>query len=176
MTEEPKYGPAMSRLNERQRAFVTSMLDYGGKDNTKAAIEAGYEGTPVSIRVQAHRLAHDEKIQLAIREEAQKRLNASTVMAVNILLEIADDVTVAEKSRLTAIGMILDRTGLHATTEQKVTVTRVDETSAEMVKRIEQLATGLGLDAQKLLGNCVTVDAEFVEVKKPEDDLSDLFA
>ena len=160
-------GPAMKKLNDRQRAFVTAMLDFGGRDNTKAAKAAGY-GNPDNpdrnaLHVIAHRLAHDPNIQEAIKEEGIKRLNASTIMAVNTLLDIADDPATEKKDRLKAIEMIMNRTGLHATTEHKVNVTHTDPTSDEMVKRITLLAQKQGLDPAKLLGG-PTVDAEFTEV------------
>ena len=164
-------GPAMLALNDRQRAFVTAMLDFGGRDNTKAARAAGYEDLPGSstIRVTAHRLAHDPRIQEAIREEAEKRLKTGAIMAVNTLLDIADDATTEKKDRLKAIEMIMNRTGLHATSEQKVTVTRTDMTGDAMIARITQLAKSQGLDPQKLLGHMAPVEAEFVEVQQSEE-------
>ena len=171
-------GPAMKRLNERQRAFVTYMLDFGGRNNTRAALAAGYGGTSDSVRVHAHRLAHDPNIQAAIKEEGEKRLNSSSIMAVNILLDIADDPGTENKDKLKAVEMILNRTGLHAKTEHKVAVTHTDETSAEMIKRIEVMASGLGIDPKKLLGNAV-VEGEFEILDElaieTEDDLSDIF-
>lgn len=172
MPKEYQCGPAMSKLNERQQAFVVAMLDFGGRNNTKAALAAGYaEG--IDLKRTAYRLAHDELIQAAIKEEGQKRLNAGTIMAVNTLLEIADSASVETKDKLKAVEMILNRTGMHATTEHKVAVTHQDATSDEMIKRIEQLAGKLGVDPQKLLGNCA-VDVEYSEVQ-PEDDLSDIY-
>ena len=93
-----KCGPAMRKLNDRQRAFVTAMLDFGGRDNTKAARAAGYSDPgPEGLRQTAYRLAHDPDIIEAIREEGQARLNAAGIMAVNTLLDIADDATTEKK-------------------------------------------------------------------------------
>jgi phage terminase small subunit len=172
--QDYELGPAMRKLNERQRAFVFAMLQFGTKNNTRAAIAAGYKENPNdsnAICVTAYWLAHHPGVQEAIMEEAEKRLKAGAIMAVNHLLEIADDTSADKKDRLKAVEMILNRSGLHAKTEHKVAVTHTDATSDEMIKRIELLAGNLGLDAKKLLGNCV--DAEYVEVP-PEDDLSDL--
>lgn len=159
----------MSRLSDRRQAFVIGMLEC--RNQTQAAIYAGFPNDEY-IHQTAYRLAHDETIQDAVKEVAQRRLNSSSMVAVRILLEIADDVTAEKKDRLKAAEMILNRTGLHATSEHKVAVTHVDKTTDEMIKRIEQLSKGLGLDPKKLLGNLV-VEADFVELQ-PEDDLSDL--
>ena len=168
----------MLKLNERQRAFVVAMLDRGGRDNTAAAREAGYGGeSTTGIKVTAFRLAHDPMIQDAIREEAEKRLKAGAIMAVNTLLDIADDATTEKKDRLKAIEMIMNRTGLHATSEHKVNVTHSDPTRDEMVKRITLLAQKNGLDPSKLLGG-PTTDAEFTEVEEEikfdENSIDDL--
>jgi phage terminase small subunit len=169
-------GPAMLRLNDRQRAFVTAMLDFGGRDNTKAAEAAGYSAdNRNSLRRIAYRLAHDPNIQEAIREEGTNRLNSATIMAVNTLLDIADDPSTEKKDRLKAVEMIMNRTGLHATTEHKVAVTRTDLTGDAMIARITQLAKSQGLDPQKLLGRAAPAqDAEFTEVEFDENSIEDL--
>ena len=156
----------MRKLNDRQRAFVVAMLDFGGLDNTKAAEAAGYledGGNRNSLRRTAYRLAHDPDIQEAIREEGQARLNGAGIMAVNTLLEIANNVATEKKDRLKAVEMIMNRIGMSAKTEHNVNVTRKDLTSDEMIKRIGMLAGKLGVDPQKLLGG-PAVDAEFTEV------------
>lgn len=159
-----KCGPAMRKLNDRQRAFVVAMLDFGGLDNTKAAEAAGYSaGDRNSLRRVAYRLAHDPDIQEAIKEEGQNRLNSSGIMAVNTLLEIANDAGTEKKDKLKAIEMIMNRIGMSAKTEHNVNVTRKDLTSDEMIKRIGMLAGKLGVDPQKLLGG-PPVDAEFTEI------------
>lgn len=71
-------GPAMLALNERQRAFIVAMFDLGaGATYAEAARRAGYPDNGGSaIRVQAHMLAHSEKVQAAFREEAERRVVA----------------------------------------------------------------------------------------------------
>lgn len=165
-------GPAMKKLNERQQAFVVAMLEFGGRNHTKAARAAGYDGSDEVVRVTAHRLAHDTKIQEAIIEEGQKRMIAGGFLAINTLLDICDDITTEKKDRIKAATEILNRIGLHAKTEHKLAVTHKDETSAEMIKEIQLLSERLGIDPQKLLGNSATVDVEFVEVD--ENSLDDI--
>ena len=157
-------GPAMKKLNERQQAFVTAMLEFGGRNHTKAARAAGYDGTDEVVRVTAHRLAHDPKIQEAILEEGQKRMTAGGFLAINTLLDICDDVTTEKKDRIKAATEILNRIGLHAKSEQKISVTHKDETSKEMIAEIKLIAERLGVDPQKLLGNNAIIDVT------PEDE------
>ena len=68
----------MRALNERQRAFVEAMFDLGANATyVEAARRAGYpDDGGSSIRVQAHRLAHSDKVQAAFREEAERRVTA----------------------------------------------------------------------------------------------------
>lgn len=166
ISEDYQLGPAMQRLNERQRRFVHAMIENGGLNNRRAALDAGFADSPTNpnqLNVTAHRLSHDENIQAAIKEEGIRLLNAGTFLAVKVCLEIAADPTTMKKDKLKAAEMIMNRTGLHATSEHKVAVTHVDRTTDETVKRIEQLAKSMGLDPKLLLGQAA-IDAEFVEV------------
>lgn len=147
-----KWGPAMRRLNPRQREFVMVLLETGTSNMSKATRLAGYTGTDDSIYVQASRLAHDPKVQEAIREEAGRRLNTGGIMAVSRLLSIAENTT-DEKTALKAIEMVMNRTGLHAVSEHKVAVEHSSGDPVEQIKRVQNLAAALGLDPAKLLGN-----------------------
>lgn len=75
IANESDLGPAMRVLNERQRAFVDAMFVLGAEATyADAARSAGYSGdSENALRVQAHRLAHSEKVQAAMREEAERR-------------------------------------------------------------------------------------------------------
>lgn len=180
---DAKLGPAMSNLNERQRAFVVAMVEMGGINFTRAALAAGYgNGKTDAAAVQGNRLAHDENIIAAIHEEAYRRLRSGNIMAVQTLLEIADDHAAENKDRLKACEMILNRSGIPATTEHLVKVERADMSEEVMIKRIRQLAQKQGIDPVKLLGSAAApVDAEFSVIKpesehgEPEDNLEDIF-
>lgn len=186
---DAKLGPAMSNLNERQRAFVVAMVEMGGINFTRAALAAGYgNGKTDAAAVQGNRLAHDENIIAAIHEEAYRRLRSGNIMAVQTLLEIADNQTAENKDRLKACEMILNRSGIPATTEHLVKVERADMSEEVMIKRIRQLAEKQGIDPVKLLGTtAVPVDAEFSVIKteavesahdddtSEEDNLADIF-
>jgi hypothetical protein len=164
MNDDPEYGPAMSALNARQRAFVMAMIEFPGITQAKAAEMAGYVNSPVGLRVHGHYCAHSPAVQEAMREEAGKRLNSASLMAANVLLQLLTDDEVAAKDRIKAAGMLLDRSGFGAAQTINVNKTVTDRSGAGMLDRIRALASGLGLDPVKLLGGNAVVDAEFSEV------------
>lgn len=169
---EQGLGPAMLALSPMQRKFVLAMVEFGGS-NKRCAIAAGYSDPGTNaIDVQAYALAHNPKVQEAIREVGQKTLGGGVIAAAKFLLDTIENPQAEMKDRLKATEMILNRTGLHATSEHKVAVTHKDETSEEMIKQIELMSKRLGIDAQKLLGGIVT-DADFTDVTD-SDDISDI--
>ena len=152
-----------------------AMLDLGSVDHTRCAAAAGYSAGPEgssALRVTAHRLAHDEKIQAAIQEEARRRMKAGSIMAASVLLNIAGNP--AHKDQLKAATQLLDRSGLHALSEHKVTVENTPADEKAMVARITELAKKLDIDPKKLLGERgIVVDAEY-EIVESGDGLEDL--
>ncbi len=86
-------GPAMSALNERQRAFVVAMFDLGPKGTyAEAARQAGYPDNDTGyIRLAAHRMAHNEKVQAALREEAGRRATGLLPLANAMMHNIMSD-------------------------------------------------------------------------------------
>src|SRR5690349_3017404 len=99
--EKGRLGPKMKALNDRQQAFVVALLTQGTRNYAAAARTAGYQGEESgALRVSAHRLAHDERILAALREETERRMQASIGMAAEVLLSIAEDPT--HKDRLKA--------------------------------------------------------------------------
>lgn len=174
LTPDAKLGPAMLNLNERQRAFVIAMVEMGGINISRAALAAGYgNGNAASAAVLGHRLAHDERILTAIHEEAHRRLRSGAIMAVQTLLEIANDQSAKHGDRLKAVEMMLNRSGLHAVTEHNVKVERYDVTDESMIKKIKLLAEKQGLDPVKLLGSAgVLIEGEFAEVSKDTENFN----
>jgi phage terminase small subunit len=171
-TELQHLGPSMQLLTEKQRGFVAAMIEQGGLNYKEAARRAGYGGNDNVLRTTGHDLAHNPRIQEAIREVGLKMLTSGSLVAVKAVLEIAGDITAEKKDRLKAAEIIMNRCGMPALTEQKMTVVHKDETSAEMIKQIEQLSKNLGLDPRKLLGRAV-VDAEFEEVEEADENSID---
>lgn len=166
MTDEAEFGPAMAALTEKQRSFVLAMVERPGITQTDAARVAGYSDVKDGAKVRGHYLAHNPNIQAAIREEAGKRLHASSLLAANVLVDILGDDGVPAKERLKAAGMLLDRTGFAAV--QKIEVNKTDHSGKAIMERIRALSEKLGVDTGRLLGGpaaAPVVDAEFSEVK-----------
>ena len=161
----------MAALNDRQRAFVGAMLETGGQPgrHSEAARRAGYEGSPDVVKVAAHRLAHNPKIQAAIREEAERRVHSGAILGASVLVEIAADPQ--HKDRFKAATRLLDMAGLIVTTQHKVTVEHTGD-DTEKIRLAIAMAKRLGIDPKKLLGEAGVsaaevdaIDAEFEEVK-----------
>lgn len=154
---EENLGPAMRELSERHRAFVMACVAQGAKVNyTLAATRAGYQGQSGAMKVQAHRLAHDERIQAAILEEAKRSMGAATLMATALLVEIVADTNADRKDRIKAAGMILDRGGIPAASERRVEVRNV-MSREEKVLKIVEACRPLGINPRAFLGNLIDV-------------------
>ena len=171
---EGTYGPAMRALpTDRQRRFVIALLELGSMNHKRAVAMAGYNGDDNTLAVTAHRLFHDDQVQAAVHEEATRRLSSAKIMAVSKLLEIAD--TAPEpKDRLKAVGMILNRVGMHEKTEHHVTTQDLSRTDEAMIERIKSLAGKLGLDQRALLGEAGVIDAEYTEVESSTEGIEDI--
>lgn len=162
---EHKLGPAMKALGDRQKLFVIGCVDLG-LNHAHAAKFAGYAvGKPGSpyLRVQGHRLAHDERVQRAMVEEAGKRLKAGTVAASALVVSVIEDESADMKDRLKAAFGLMDRGGLHALSEHKVEVSHTDN-RAEKLLRIVELCRLTGRDPQELLGSLADSAPEDLKV------------
>lgn len=149
---EAALGPAMRNLpTDRQRLFVVAMLETGGRNISDAARLAGYaDNGNGTIRVLASRLSHDEKILAAMSEESTRRLQSGQILAVSTVLSIMDNGAAKDSDRLKAAEMLMNRTGMHATSEHKVTTQDISRTDDEVMERIKFLAKNLGLDPKAL--------------------------
>ena len=167
MDEVSDFGPAMAALNEKQRAFVMAMIEFPGITQAEAARRAGYSDVKDGAKVRGHYCAHNPAVQAAIREEAGKRLNSTSLMAANALLAMLTDEGVEPKDKIKAAGMLLDRSGFGAAQTINVNKTTTDRTGKAIMDRIAALSQKLGVDATKLLSPAPVevVDAEFSEVK-----------
>lgn len=153
------FGPEMRKCTDPQKKFVLAMLDLGGQPGcfSEAYERAGYSATSKqSVRVNASRLAHNPKIINAMAEESRKRLDGSAMVAVSTLVKICADAEEKTGNKLKAALAIMDRTGLHAMSEHKVTVDD-HRTEAELVAAITAMAQRQGLDPRLLLGDKVQV-------------------
>lgn len=168
--ELPDYGPAMSELTDKQRGFVFALLEFPGISFAEAARRAGYSDSSEAAKVTGHRLAHSANVQAAMREEAAKRLNASSLMAANVLMSILTDDAAKTPDKIKAAGMLLDRSGFGAAQTINVNKSVSDTSGQAIMEKIASLARKHNLDANALLGRqtAQVVDAEFVEVKDGE--------
>jgi|ERR1700728_347836 len=165
MADDDEFGPAMAALSEKQRLFVMAMIEFPGITQTEAARRAGYSDVAEGAKVRGHYAAHNPAVQAAIREEASKRLNSSSLAAANVLLAILEDEDADRKDKIKAAGMLLDRSGFGAAQTINVNKTTTDRTGKAIMERIAQLAEKHGLDPRKLLGGPAPIEAEFTEVK-----------
>ena len=85
---EAKLGPAMAALNPNMQQFALAILQTGCSQ-ARAAELAGYTGDRETLKATGWRLAHDQRVQAAIHEEAQKLIRSTSVMAINVITEIA---------------------------------------------------------------------------------------
>jgi hypothetical protein len=110
---DAKDGPAMQALpSDRHRAFVRALYQVrpGHGANVKAAKLAGFgtpTSTPQSMATIASRLAHDDRVLAAIREEDEKHIRSSAPRAIRALSHLIE--TPGHKDHARGIGMVLDR-------------------------------------------------------------------
>lgn len=175
---DSELGPAMQALEPRRRAFVLEMLNNPAISHAQAARRAGYTGTDNYLGVQAHRLAHSERVLAAYHEEASKRLRSGVLVGASVLVEIARDST--HKDQLKAAMTLLNRVGLHEKTEHKHVVERATD-DVEVKRQVVALAKELGLDPRVFLGNNASlpalptpVDADFEVIEQSTEGIEDV--
>ena len=104
------------------------------------------------------RLAHDERIGLAMIEEARRRLHATAILAASELHKILEDPMTSKMLKLRGIQMVLNRTGL-GSSQTHVVQHQVTVTDEQKIADIQAMAEKLGLDPTKLLGSYgITID------------------
>jgi phage terminase small subunit len=152
VVDATEWGPHMKALaSDKHRMFVLALYQikpgYGA--HVKAAKMAGF-GTETSSAkswsVIASRLAHDEKILAAMREEDEKRIRASAPRAINALSRLIENPNAKDHAR--GIAMVLDR--VHpAETVHNVKVEHEVSSSmratAEVFAKIMELAARAGV-------------------------------
>lgn len=172
---EDMMGKAMLALNPRQRRFVCALSITGGAQR-EAYVWAGYEAKGIASQdAAASQLAARGDIQLAIKEEALRRLDSSALMAVSTIAALASPRSTAKDSvKLAAATALLDRIGGFAGKTEHSIIIRDERTTKDIIASIKALARDNGLDPAKLLGLSEPIDAEFEDVKMSSDGLEDL--
>lgn len=171
-------GPAMQALTTLQRRFVVAWFVSGQRE--KAAHMAGYAGEPGDnlLSVSAHTVWHHPKVQAAIIEYAKAALKTLVPASLLALKSVIEDV--GHKDRVKALGMVLNRTGLHET--QEVIHDHRTETREEQLMRITEKATALGLDPKIVLGGAAAfikpapeaIDVDAVDISPTTEGLEDI--
>jgi hypothetical protein len=112
----PERGPAMAALPPKWQACVDALFLTNG-DQTKSIAIAGYKGKRESLKVMAHRIFHDDRVRLAIREECAKRIDVSEPELMAQTFSIMRNVGENARDRLNAIAMVWNRANpiLHKT-------------------------------------------------------------
>jgi hypothetical protein len=163
-------GPAMLALTPAMRAFVVAKIE-NGCSNAEAARAAGYsDASRHSLEVQAHRLAHDDRIQSALLEESQKLIRSHGARAVHVLVAIMDNKNAENKDRAKAATELLNRAGLNAVSQHSVSVEHsVKLTDSQREAEIIALCREMGLgetEARKMLIDPTKViEGDFTEVQ-----------
>jgi phage terminase small subunit len=152
IVERTDYGPAMSQLNERQRAFVIALVTGppGRGCLTQAYLAAGYQqgGDRVLAGKAAYKLSRDERVLAAIAEESRKIIRVHHPEAALALLNAIRNPE--HKDHMRAVGMALDRVDPvnthHSMTVVHKTVDPDQESLAEL-----RAARHLGASREKLI-------------------------
>jgi len=149
----------MSAINEKQRAFVENffLVRPGKGAAVRAAKLSGYgnPGRTTNARTWsaiASRLAHDDKVQLAILEYGRQFTTALAPVALRALTHLLE--TPSHRDHCRAIGMALDKI-LPTTVNHSVSVEHHNspasvEATAEVMSRIAELALRAGIQIGRL--------------------------
>jgi phage terminase small subunit len=164
---EEDLGPAMLACTPKQRRFVLELRNgaagYGSE--VRAVRAAGYSGTDASLRVEAHRLLHNDKVQDALREVGHRIIRAASFQSIRNTIEIANDLK--HRDCLRANLALMDRgfpIETHHTIEVKRTPDQILIASEAVIERIRQLAMRAGLDADRQVEYAKLIEGVATEV------------
>lgn len=178
-TDEPRYGPAMLALpNDRWRkaveAYIIAPAGVGNDKGHVAAVRAaGFQGTPGSLWVTAHRIFHDERVQRAVQEEVRRAVTVDGAVARHVISSIMNNP--AHPMQFAAAKTVLDKA---VPAQLEIQHNHEHTIAPEMMSKAIQIARTYNMPMEKLLGWKLaaqlpkptaeplptTVDAEYVEV------------
>ena len=130
-------------------AFVRALYQVkpGHGANVKAAKLAGWGqplSSPASMATIASRLAHDERVLAAIREEDEKRIRSSAPRAIAALSALVENPKSKDHAR--GIAMILDRVHpVETVVKVNHDATPAFKETAQVLARIAELAVKFGV-------------------------------
>jgi len=160
MPTDEELGPAMRKLNDRQKRYVIAwLMEPSSQGHSRAVRIAGYgNGNSNSERQQAWLLSHNPRVMAAVKEEADRRMKYGAIIAASRLLEFVEDKT--HKDSFKATVEMLNRAGLIVETQHRVIVEN-DDNMLSAIERVKVQAHKLGLDPVMLLGKIgITLDTE----------------
>lgn len=167
-------GPAFDVLNARRQRFVIAYVGRGRRNAAGAYKDAGFTAsTDHSAAANACLLLHRDDVQAAIREWCQKQLVTLAPVATEVMATMLEDPQTDPAVRAKLVGMVFDRTGLAAVTEQKITVEHIGS-DPQALNRARTLIEQLKLsDAQveTMFGRSVAakiIEADYVEIPSSE--------
>lgn len=168
-------GPAMLALTERQRKFVTILVEGGMNNHGRAAMEAGYPGGSDQYHSMARatgwRLTHSPRVQAAIKEELSRRMNVAAVIGQRIMEEIAEDPTKSANVRLKAAEGLLKFGGMTPVKETKQTK-NINVTVEDRTKKAISLMERLGFTPDQQRAALTSVGAKVTDVEFSEEPIS----
>jgi hypothetical protein len=159
----------MLAITTMQRRFVQALYYHTGNDACAALRLAGYKGNPNAtkeqadraIKKQSDRWRHHELVLAAITEYGRSEYNAKLPLAVGAVGDILKDPK--SRDRLRAIHGVLDRVGMHAVSETRVThAVSIDDMKQQLKMLLAQPALKALLPRPT---ETAIVDAQFSEVK-----------
>ena len=161
--DESSLGPAMLKLNPRQREFVRGVVS--GLSQTQAVRRAGYEGSNRKIQgITGVRLGHHPGVQAAILEEGLKLVRSDGPKAIAVLSSIASNPEARDRDRIAAAVALLDRGGFGATTSHRVDVHHHEPSREEVRARLAAACDELGftpeMKARALKVNAIELDQQ----------------
>jgi len=145
------FGPAMQELNPRQCDFVLAVVTIPGCTFKRAAVEAGYSDVADGAKVRGHALAHNPKVQVAIREKAGRRLNSLSLLTANTMMAVMQHPEAPHRDKMKAATAVLDRTGFAMQHNINIHKTVTDLSTEGLTKKIRELSEKLGIDPDVLL-------------------------
>jgi hypothetical protein len=147
-------------MNAQEVKFVANLLQ--GMPKGEAAVAAGY--APRSAPVSASRLLNRGPVLKALREGAERALNAGLAVGARVLLDLAEN-SKSDDVRLRAAQALLDRGGLPLTRLTETRHVLVDErTDAELRARLAEL------EREEGRARIIDVESHPVALPAPADD------
>lgn len=140
---ESDYGPAMSSLSPLQQKFVEGLIDKPLLSRPKILREAGYDGDDAAGRQMCVRLMNNSNVLDAIQEVGRARLRGIVPDAVHSLQAVIRDKK--HRDHVKATLALMDRTGLHAVTESKQTITHTFDRDTVIAKIAAIMERNAGL-------------------------------